>query len=124
MKDYINFAYHYDKLNKDVFPTLRGLGAYTDYSKGRVIKVLLNRKLFCHVELISKKKMRILDMSLPFLIKDTSRPGVPNIKSRQEFIDGMNKFRTHNKIETPRQRLTVLWFKKVKKYNYGIGEYI
>ena len=108
MKNVINFAHKYTKLDYPIFPTIRGESWYQ--KKSRFWCVTVNHNYFTFAYLLHQFPMRISDIPLDLLVWDVAPT---KIHSRYHFMEKLNTFRRFHKLETTDDFVCVLFFEKV-----------
>ena len=102
IKDYINFSKKWDKLEKRIFPTVRGKTAIEQYIKGDIIKVRLKKKYYCHAKIINMQLRAIKNIPLSTLQEDVAPQKCNSHQDFADFLDSIWEYVdvTVNKIVT------------------------
>jgi hypothetical protein len=60
-------------------------------------------------------KIKISDVSIEVLRKDTMLSGLSNINCHQDFVNALNKLRQYNKIKSIHEELCRILLQKIEK---------
>lgn len=124
----IHFAKLYDKLiNPDLFPeynkdygpftfcTFRGLVFLTKFKPKQVLDVLVNHKHLFFAKVIRLDRIKISDVSIEILKKDTMLNGKSKVNCHQDFVNILNSFRKYNKIQSIHEELCRIILQRIEK---------
>ncbi len=92
IKDTINFSKKWDKLNKPVFPTVRGKTAIGQYIKGDIIQVLIKKKYSFHAKIINMQLRAIKNIPLSTLQEDVAPRKCESHEQYAEILDSFWKW--------------------------------
>ena len=108
MKTSFNFSEYYNKFNDKRFTTIRGVDSPKNYFDGMVVDINVKRKKIGRAVIDCHEQKRISEIPLEILKTDGEYPGLV-IKTKQDFIDLINRFRRFYKI-TDEHILVTVWF--------------
>lgn len=124
----ISFSNLYDKLvnpdlffeyNKDYGPftfcTFRGLSYLNKFKTNQLVDVIVKCKSIFFAKIIRLDKVKISDISIEILHKDTMINGKSDINCHQDFVNGLNKLRQYHKIKSIHEELCRIILQKVEK---------
>ena len=108
----INFSHKYNKLDDDVFTTIRGRTKINQLKVDEVYDICIRKERIFTAKIVKLSLRKIKDMPIKLLKKDIAPM---QMKTHQDFIDLLNTFRRFNKIESENELLTIITMKKVKQ---------
>lgn len=123
----INFSQMFDKLvDPNLFPeynkyygpftfcTFRGLTYLTKFKANQLVDVLVNFRHIFFAKVVRVDKVRICDIGIDILRKDTMLSGKSRVNSHRDFIIVLNSLRKYNKIESINEELCRIILQKIE----------
>jgi hypothetical protein len=109
----INFSERYYKLDREVFPTVRGKIWFSDIKRGQVFEITVKDRYFCHARVKSKIVVKLGELSLGFLRTDGNYDGF-RVRRREDYLELLNRFRRFHPADWSTW-VTVIHLEKVEK---------
>lgn len=124
----IHFAKLYDKLTDPnlfekeynekfgpfTFCTFRGMGYLDRLKNDQLLDVMVNYKHLFFARVIQFDKIKISDVSIEILKKDTQINGKSVVKNHQDFVNALNSLRKYNKIDSIYESICRILLQKIK----------
>lgn len=110
LKKSFKFSYYYDKLNDDLYSTIRGKNAFTKYHTGFTYLIFVKKKEIHQAIIEEIHRVRIKDIPMEILRADIAPI---KMRTRADFIKLLNSFRRFHKIKKSDEYVTLFWLRKI-----------
>lgn len=105
----IKFSHFYDKLEKDVFTTIRGKSVFDTFKVGKEFDIQIFGQVYFQAKIIRIEKREIFQIPLRELQEDCSPFLIP---SHLAFLVFINRFRRFYKLKSVNEFVTVITLEK------------
>ena len=108
MKNSLNFAFEYNKLDYGIFPTVRGASYYP--FKSTFYCITVNYNYHCFAIMKDQCLVMIKDIPIELLVWDVAPF---KISTHYQYMVFLNRFRKYNKLESTTAFVSLLFFEKL-----------